>query len=59
MKEICVNALVFVMGCMFVVRLIIDNNINLAIIALQQPTCFWRVTNLGGKNLSFFSIVEQ
>jgi len=59
MKEICVNPLVLVMGCIFVVRPLIDNNINVATIALQQLTCFWRVSNLGGKNLSLFFVVEQ
>jgi len=41
MKEICVNIIspcvnpfVLVMGCMFVVRPLIDNNINVATIAL-------------------------
>jgi hypothetical protein len=55
----CVNPLVVIMGCIFVVRPLIDNNINVATIALRQLTCFWRISNLGGKNLSFFSIVEQ
>jgi hypothetical protein len=59
MKEICVNPLVLVMGCIFVVRPFINNNISMATIALWQLTRFWRVSNLGGKDLSFFSIVEQ
>jgi len=63
MKEICVsisspyvNPLVLVMGCIFVVRPLIENNINVATIALRQPTCFWRVSNIGGKKLSFFQL---
>jgi hypothetical protein len=59
MKEFFVNPLVLVMGCIFVARPFINNNISMATIALRQSTRFWRVSNLGGKNLSFFSIVEQ
>ncbi len=55
----CVNLLIFVMGCRFGIKLFIDNNISVATTALWQPTCFWRVSNLTRRNLSFFSIVEQ
>jgi hypothetical protein len=30
-----------------------------ATIVMQQPTCFWRISNLGDNNIFFFSIVEQ
>jgi hypothetical protein len=56
MKKNCVNPLVLVMGCIFVVRLLINNNISVAKIALRQPACFWRVSNLGGKTYPFFQL---
>ncbi len=66
MKGICVNIsfsygnpLVLVMWCIFVIKPFIDNNISVVTTALRQPKCFWRVSNLGGKNFFFFSIVEQ
>jgi hypothetical protein len=47
MKKTCVNIFypyvnpfVLVMGCIFVVRPLIDNIINVATIALRQPMCF-------------------
>jgi len=30
-----------------------------ALIVMQQPTCFWRISNLGDINIFFFLIVEQ
>jgi hypothetical protein len=30
-----------------------------ATIVVQQPTCFWRISNLGDNNNLFFSIIEQ
>jgi len=59
MKEICVSPLILVMGCIFVVKPFINNNISVATIALPQLMCFWKVSKLGGKKLSFFSVVEQ
>jgi hypothetical protein len=40
MKEFCVNPLVLVMGCIFVIRPFINNNISVATIALRWQTCF-------------------
>jgi len=30
-----------------------------ATIVVQQPTCFWKISNLGDNNILFFLIVEQ
>jgi hypothetical protein len=54
--SLCVNHIVLVMGCIFVIKPFIDNNINLATIALRQPTCFWEYPTQVEKAYPFFQL---